>query len=154
MRHLHLSICCPTRLAMALSDIIKILAQLLMPGGGSTYSSWHHALHSLLFSVTVCSSVDCHMKGGPWIIVCEQASRENKQLCIFGISDAGEDTKKRLTFSTYPQFGGGCHGRVKRQTLLLGTNIHIARSCHPSPALISIRYTNSTNLGAVVILPW
>ena len=40
--------------------------------------------------------------------------------------------------ATHPRFGHVCYRKVERQNLPLGSTVCIARSCRPSPALISL----------------
>ena len=54
----------------------------------------------------------------------------------------------------FSRISHGCCMRVKKWAMLLETYVLIARSCCSFIALISRGYTNSTNPGAVVSLPW
>ena len=57
-------------------------------------------------------------------------------------SNSGAATKKAgelcLYLQDFPRISHGYNERADRGAVVLETHVHIAQSCHPSPALISL----------------
>ena len=75
------------------------------------------------------------------------------QLCIY-VADKHISLPKSRYFFLFAGISSGYYGRVESQVLLLETHSYRSIMLSVSNAGISKGYTNCTNFGAVVSLPW